>query len=321
MDLLYAALKIYIRLALLLFCRKLTVNRPELLRHNGPLLLAANHPNSFLDAIILDTLFSKPVWSLARGDVFVNPFIRRLLHAIRILPVYRVSEGVENLSTNYETFDACLEIFRKKGVVLIFSEGKCINEWHLRPLRKGTARLACSSWEQQIPLQVLPVGINYSSFIRFGKNIWINLGTPFGQDDLEKQATEGLRLQTFNLQLRQQLEQLVWEIDKNDRQQQQALLTIPLSPALRAVLALPAIIGLITHLPLYWPIRYFTRKKAAHNDHYDSILLALLLVLYPFYLMLLTAIGYAVTGSGWLLLLLILLPLCAKATMRMNAQV
>jgi len=319
--LLYAALKVYIRLALLLFCRKLTVNRPELLRHNGPLLLAANHPNSFLDAIILDTLFSKPVWSLARGDVFVSPFIRRLLHAIRILPVYRVSEGVENLSTNYETFDACLDIFRKKGLVLIFSEGKCINEWHLRPLRKGTARLACSSWEQQIPVQVLPVGINYSSFIRFGKNIWINFGTPFGQDDLGKHGTDGLRLQAFNQQLRQQLGQLVWEIDKKDRVRQQELLTIAVSPVLRAALAIPALIGLITHLPLYWPVRYFTRRKAAHNDHYDSILLALLLALYPFYLILMVVTGYLITGSIWVLVLLILLPLCAKAAATTNKQI
>lgn len=318
---LYAALKVYIRLALLLFCRKLTVNRPELLRHNGPLLLAANHPNSFLDAIILDTLFSKPVWSLARGDVFVSPFIRRLLHAIRILPVYRVSEGVENLSTNYETFDACLDIFRKKGLVLIFSEGKCINEWHLRPLRKGTARLACSSWEQQIPVQVLPVGINYSSFIRFGKNIWINFGTPFGQDDLGKHGTDGLRLQAFNQQLRQQLGQLVWEIDKKDRVRQQELLTIAVSPVLRAALAIPALIGLITHLPLYWPVRYFTRRKAAHNDHYDSILLALLLALYPFYLILMVVTGYLITGSIWVLVLLILLPLCAKAAATTNKQI
>ena len=54
----------------------------------------------------------------------------------------------------------------------IFSEGKCINEWHLRPLKKGTARLAISSWEENIPLEVLPVGINYSSFRRFGKNVY-----------------------------------------------------------------------------------------------------------------------------------------------------
>ena len=141
-------------------------------------MLAANHPNSFLDSVILDTLFEQPVWSLARGDVFKKPFIIRVLTALKILPVYRTSEGVENLSENYKTFEACIDIFRSNGIITIFSEGKCINEWHLRPLKKGTARLAIKAWEENIPLQVIPVVINYSSFRRFGKNIFLNFGSP-----------------------------------------------------------------------------------------------------------------------------------------------
>jgi len=108
-----------------------------MLKEKGPLLLACNHPNSFLDAVILDILFEQPVWSLARGDAFSNKTITKILTAVKILPVYRTSEGVENLSENYKTFDACLDIFRNTGVVQIFSEGKCINEWHLRPLKKS----------------------------------------------------------------------------------------------------------------------------------------------------------------------------------------
>ena len=42
-----------------------------------------------------------------------------------MFPVYRTSEGVENLGINYETFDECKNIFKKNGVVLIFSEAKC----------------------------------------------------------------------------------------------------------------------------------------------------------------------------------------------------
>ena len=175
-SLLYKILKPVVRLAMLVFCRRIIINKPELLKKKGPLLLACNHPNSFLDAAILADLFKYPVYSLARGDVFKKPFYIKLLKALKILPVYRTSEGVENLGINYQTFDACKSIFRKKGIVLIFSEAKCVNEWHLRPLKKGTARLAFSSWEEGIPLHVLPIGINYSSFRRFGKNIFINLG-------------------------------------------------------------------------------------------------------------------------------------------------
>ena len=93
-----------------------------------------------------------------------------------MLPVYRVSEGVENLEHNYTTFDACEKLFEKNKIVLIFSEGRCINEWHLRPLKKGTARLALTAWQHNIPLKVLPLGINYSSFRKFGKNMHLNFG-------------------------------------------------------------------------------------------------------------------------------------------------
>jgi 1-acyl-sn-glycerol-3-phosphate acyltransferase len=114
-----------------IFCRRIIVNKPAMLKKQGPLLLASNHPNSFLDAIILDILFEQPIWSLARGDVFKNKFISRVLTALKMFPVYRVSEGVENLNINYETFESCKKLFHQKGLVLIFSEGKCINEWHL----------------------------------------------------------------------------------------------------------------------------------------------------------------------------------------------
>jgi len=123
-------------MAIKIFCRKIIINKPGILRETGPLLLACNHPNSFLDGIILDTLFKKPVYSLARGDVFVNGFIKKLLAAIKILPVYRLSEGAGNLGANYDTFRDCKQLFREKGIVTIFSEGKCINEWHLRKLKK-----------------------------------------------------------------------------------------------------------------------------------------------------------------------------------------
>ncbi|HET9430868.1 MAG TPA: 1-acyl-sn-glycerol-3-phosphate acyltransferase, partial [Chitinophagaceae bacterium] len=113
---LYQFLKVTIRLAMFIFCRKVIINKREMLRSKGPLLLACNHPNSFLDSIILDTLMQQPVWALARGDAFKNGFISRILASLKILPVYRTSEGVENLTENYRTFSDCVNIFRHKGV-------------------------------------------------------------------------------------------------------------------------------------------------------------------------------------------------------------
>jgi 1-acyl-sn-glycerol-3-phosphate acyltransferase len=306
---------------MLLFCRKIIINRPEVLKEKGPLLLACNHPNSFLDGVLMDALFEKPIWSLARGDVFKKPFHIKLLTALKIMPVYRTSEGVENLGINYETFDACKKIFQQNGIVLIFSEGRCINEWHLRPLKKGTARLAIGSWEQNIPLRVIPVGINYSSFRRFGKNIFINFGTMIDQNTIEwKDVPDGLRYLAFNEKLKQQFSQLVFEIDKKDKQKQKEMLEIKPSLLKKTILLIPATLGFIAHSILYLPVKAFVINRTQNNDHFDSVLMALLLVKYPFYLLIVTLVLFFILKSWWVFLLFLILPFTAWSFMQVKGQ-
>ena len=317
---LYSFLKIIVRLVRPLFCRVIVIDKPALLKEKGPLLLAANHPNSFLDAILLDTLFEQPIWSLARGDVFKTKFTIRLLTALKILPVYRVSEGVENLSTNYETFDSCKEIFRRNGVVLIFSEGRCVNEWHLRPLKKGTARLAFSSWDEGIPLKILPVSINYNSFRSFGKNLFIQFGELIEEKDIASHVSDGSRFQAFNKELRTQLAKGVYEIHKDELVLQKKLLERKPSLIKKVLLFIPALAGCLLHAPLYLPLRQFTLKKAAHSDHYDSILIALLFFSYLPYLFLLCVIFYLLTQSFLAFLALVLIPFTAWSYVQLKPQ-
>lgn len=287
---------------------------------DGPLLLAANHPNSFLDAIILDILFAQPIWSLARGDVFKKPLYTKLLTKLKILPVYRTSEGVENLETNYTTFDSCKEIFRRNGIVLMFSEGKCVNEWHLRPLKKGTARLAINSWQEGIELKVLPVGINYSSFKRFGKNIFINFGTIISNNEILSIATDGKRNIAFNNKLQCELQELVFEIPATDMTRKQEKLFVGINSVTKALLAFPAVMGLILNAPLYLPIRYFANTRTMDTDHFDSVVMALLTFLYPFYLLLLTTACFLLSCSWWSLLIFPVLPFTAWAYVQLKKQ-
>jgi 1-acyl-sn-glycerol-3-phosphate acyltransferase len=309
-----------VRLAMLLFCRHIQVNKPELLKKKGPLLLACNHPNSFLDAAVLAALFKHDVHSLTRGDVFEKPLYSRMLRALKMLPIYRETEGVENLGMNYQTFDECKNVFRQNGVVLIFSEAMCINEWRLRTLRKGTARLAFSSWEEDIPLEVLPVGVNYSSFRRFSKNIFINFGEAITMDDFDLSHGDGRRYQSFTNKLQQQLQQLVFEIDKKDIQKQKRLLEKKPSAVSKTALFLPAAVGWLLHAPFYLPIKHFAHRKTFNNDHYDSVLVALLLFVYPLYVFLITIVAYLLTHSSFAWLLLIVLPFTAWAYTRLKPQ-
>lgn len=317
---LYAALKIIVKLAAKIFCRKFIINNRELLKLKGPLLLACSHPNSFLDAVIMDILFEQPIWSLTRGDAFINKFVSNVLFSLRMLPVYRPSEGVENLSENYITFDKCIEIFRNNGVVLIFSEGLCVNEWHLRSLKKGTARLAIKCQDENIPLKILPVGINYSSFTRFGKNIFINFGNLFTTDEMDANASEGIRNQVFNSRLQKQLEPLVFEIEKNNKEKQKQLLEIKPSRIARILLLVPAIAGWLIHAPLYLPLKIITRYKLRNTVHIDSVLIALLVFIYPFYLLLTVLLFFFITQCWWVFFLFLIFPFTAWSYVQVKGQ-
>jgi 1-acyl-sn-glycerol-3-phosphate acyltransferase len=318
--LLYSLLKIPAKCAFWIYCRQLKINKKEILKTSGPLLIASNHPNSFLDAIILATLFKRPVYSLARGDAFASTFYDKLLRSLNILPVYRISEGVENLEHNYKTFDDCKKLFRSNGIVLIFSEGRCINEWHLRPLKKGTARLAASSWQDGIPLTVLPLGINYSSFHTFGKNLQLNFGEEITAQQIESDASQGKNLRIFNEDLKQQLEKLVLEIDSSDIIKVKEKFAVKQSLFKKIILAVPAAAGYLIHVPLYLPIKKFTWKRAAHNDHFDSVMMGLLFILYPFYLLLISLLIYFFIGSWWWALTFIVLPFCAWSYVQVKHQ-
>ena len=317
---LYAILKVIVRLAARIFCRKIIINKPELLKEKGPMILACSHPNSFLDAVLMDILFEKPIWSLTRGDAFLNKRITKLFYKLKMLPVYRPSEGVENLSENYKTFDACIELFKRGEIVLIFSEGLCENEWHLRPLKKGTARLAYKCQQENIPLKILPVGINYSSFTRFGKNLIVNFGTIFTANDFDKNLSDGAWNQVFNNRLQQELSPLVFEIEKKDKKRQKELLEIDPSLFTKILLAIPAAIGWLIHAPLYLPIKHWVHKKYNNSGHVDAMQIVLPLFIYPFYLLLIIFLLFFTLNTYWVFLLIIILPFTAWSYVQVKGQ-
>ena len=317
---LYVAVKIIARIAIKFYCRGLQINNKALLKSKGPLLLASNHPNSFLDAIILCTIFNQPVHSLARGDAFNGKLISWLLTAFKMLPVYRVTEGVENLEENYKTFDACKEIFKQNGIVLIFSEGRCINEWHLRPLMKGTARLAISSRADGIPLKVLPVGINYNSFERFGKNIRLFFGEFITADDIELEESHGKSILSLNVVLQKQLAPLVFEIGKTDKETLHKKFYVAQPLWKKLLLFLPSVAGWLLHAPLYYPLKKIIYKKTKSTDHFDSVIIALLFFAYPLYVAVLTSVAFLWSDSCYTFLLFFIFPFTSWSHLQLKRQ-
>jgi hypothetical protein len=140
------------------------------------------------------------------------------------------------------------------------------------------------------------------------------------KDDFDLNEPDGKKNLAFNLKLKEQLHQLVFEISKTDIQKQKQVLEKKPSPFAKIFLFMPAVIGWLVHAPLYIPIKKYTYTKTVNNDHYDSILVALLLFIYPFYLILITITAALLTGNFYFLLLTVALPFTAWAYVQLKPQ-
>lgn len=271
----YSLIKLPIRLALHLFCANKEIINPQLLHQKGPLLLVANHPNSFLDAIIIAAHFKEPIYFLARGDAFRKPWHNTLLRLLHMIPIYRISEGRENLHKNEYAFERSAELLKQNQIVLIFIEGICLHTHMLQPFKKGAARIALSVIQQKAPLGIMPITISYNSFTSFGKNIRLHLSKPIAAKELLPYQDDAKNFQHFNQKLYDQLSAMIY-VPEGFRWKH------------RILMAIPAAIGFFLHIPLYTCIKTIVHRKTKGTVFFDSVLFGVLLILYPLYLSVLT---------------------------------
>ena len=173
---LYKVLAVIVRWWLSIHYKRIFVGGLENFPEKGPVLLAANHGNAFLDAITVCLSVNRPVWFLARADIFKKNWQKKLLHAIHIIPVYRMRDGIENMEKNNDTFNFCVKLIENNEVILMFPEGNAVPEKRLRSLKKGIARSAFQAadqlkWEKEIP--IISVGINYVTHTQFRTEVML----------------------------------------------------------------------------------------------------------------------------------------------------
>lgn len=186
----YPLVKILVKFASRAYFRKVCLINIDKVPVNKPVLLLPNHPNSFLDAIVVCTYLPQPGNFLVRSDVFNTPFKRWLLRQLNNHPIYRIQEGTENVKKNEETFRLCGELFKEKRTILIFPEGLCVREKRMRKLKKGAARIALGSEEAEnfsLDLQLVCVGVNYSKFGRMGGEVLVKYDEPIHVRDYKDQ--------------------------------------------------------------------------------------------------------------------------------------
>ncbi|MBO9614523.1 MAG: 1-acyl-sn-glycerol-3-phosphate acyltransferase [Dyadobacter sp.] len=296
-----------VRLALPIYLRKLCVVNFDKLPKGAPLLLASNHPDSFFDAVVIGSVLEQPIHTLTRGDVFRKKAAAFWLRQINLIPVFRGSEGRQYVKNHDVTAQESHDALKKGDAVVVFSEGICVNEWRLRPLGKGTARMAYKIWYGDDALQsmkVIPTGLNYENFRGPGKRVSLNFGEAIAADDIQTSPQEYEKwLREFNEILDRKMngEILTISNDLPKAEQQRhlnAFFDQCATPKAKSNPLLGAIgwVGRMVHLPLYSFFQKKAAKLTARSVFYDSVLFGMLLYLYPVIVVLLSIIVNVFAG-------------------------
>lgn len=148
---------------------------------DGAVIMAPNHCNTLMDALVVlqdrkdATLFG------ARADVFRKPILNKFLRFLRILPIPRVRDGLQEVLHNRETMDEVVECLGHGMRYAMFAEGTHRPMHSLLPLKKGitrTALLANERFGGSKPVYIVPMGLEYEDYYRLQTSLKIRYGKP-----------------------------------------------------------------------------------------------------------------------------------------------
>jgi glycerol-3-phosphate O-acyltransferase / dihydroxyacetone phosphate acyltransferase len=178
---LYWVLIRFLRLVNLLYFVDIRSVGREQVPDRGPVIVAANHPSSILDSILLATQIRRPINYLARSGLFRFPVLSTVFRWLGAVPIYRPHEVKDYAVRNVAVFDKVFELLEQGGCVGVFPEGRNSPPTQIGPLRKGTARMALGAEARndfQMGLVIVPVGVNFENRDFLMATVLLRFGAP-----------------------------------------------------------------------------------------------------------------------------------------------
>lgn len=166
----------------LLYFRMQRIGR-EHLPASGPLLLAANH-RSFLDPFVIGTLVRRPVYYMAKRELFARRWQAWLLNSLGAFPVDRGAG-------DSEAMDTARAILERGDCVVVFPEGTRVRSGPLGAPRRGIGRLALETGALVAPVAVIGTqGVRRGWRIR-PRKVRLRVGRPL-RFPMPERASPGL---------------------------------------------------------------------------------------------------------------------------------
>jgi 1-acyl-sn-glycerol-3-phosphate acyltransferase len=205
----YGVLRTFGQLALRWFYRDIEVVGIERVPKQGPTLLASNHPNALVDALVIGCTLRRAVTLTAKATLLDHPVTRALLRVAGVVPLRRASDHVARAGTdsvldptrNTAAFASVLDVLQAGGVVLLFPEGKSHSEPALAPLKTGLARIALMARNERHlhSVPIIPIGLTFERKWEPRSRVLMHIGRPISVDDVTPNVTDRIEKLTHHV--------------------------------------------------------------------------------------------------------------------------
>jgi len=176
-----------------IFYEKYEIRGIENIPSNDYKIFAPNHQNGLMDPLGILFATRDQVVFVARADLFKNKWIARVLYTFKILPIFRMRDGKENLSENEAVFQKTKDVIVAKKPFTIFPEAAHNFQKTLLSVKKGVPRIVFITEAENnysLNIKIVPIGIYYTEYTGYRKKILVNFGKPFETKQYSEQSKE-----------------------------------------------------------------------------------------------------------------------------------
>jgi 1-acyl-sn-glycerol-3-phosphate acyltransferase len=217
----YENLRTYVRFAFWLTHKRIVVTGLENIPKDKPVIFAANHQNALMDPLALVCTNPLQTLWLTRADIFKTKAVADFLKLLKMIPIYRIRDGKDNLSNNEEIFNQVTLTLESKQSVALFPEAAHSGRRQMLSHKKAIPRIAFETEEKnnfQLDLQVVPVGIFYDHYWKFNRTLLVQYGKPLEIDAFKDRYAENQQNAMLSLrdQIHERIEPLVMQINSVD---------------------------------------------------------------------------------------------------------
>ena len=200
-NLAYAILRYYVDITLKLSYRNIRYVGRENIPQDGAVIYAPNHTNALMDALVILAMDRRAKVFVARADIFKIPILAKIFAFLKIMPIMRMRDGLDEVRRNNETIEKAVDVLRDKVPFCIFPEGQHQAKYSSLPLSKGIFRIAFQAQEMMpdVPLYIVPVGIRYGNFFRFRSTVSVHVVEPINVGEFIAAHTEQTTQEQMNI--------------------------------------------------------------------------------------------------------------------------